>query len=227
MHVFQNNPWFAGLPAAQAQALLALTRPVRLAAGEPLYVQGSFSGTADDGFWGVLRGSLRLSVMHENGNEAILAMAEPGNWFGETGLLEGSGRTATATAQEETELLVVSAERFALLMQDVVFANAIARLEAQRLRAALGMIADMALHGTRARLARRLLMMARGDLTLAPSARSVITASQDHIAMMLGLGRTTLNKELRALARAGAITLRYGQIEVRDLQALRAAASAD
>lgn len=225
MQVFLDNPWFARLPPAQAQALLAVTRPVRLAPGELLYVQGTFSVSADDGFWGVLRGSLRLSVMHENGNEAILTIVEAGNWFGETGLLEGSGRTATATAQEDSELLVVGAERFAALMQDAVFANAIARLEAERLRAALGLIADMALHSTRTRLARRLLMLTRGDITNAASTRNIISVSQDHIAMMLGLGRTTLNKELRALARAGAIALRYGQIEVCDLDALRAAAA--
>jgi CRP-like cAMP-binding protein len=111
-------------------------------------------------------------------------------------------------------------------MQDAVFAHAMARLEAQRLRAALGLLADMALYSTRARLARRLLMMTHGDLTQASSARNTIVASQDHIAMMLGVGRTTLNTELRALARAGAIALRYGQIEVRDIDALRAAAAA-
>lgn len=225
MQVFQNNPWFSRLPPAQAQALLAVTRPVRLAQGEPLYVQGAFSGSADDGFWGVLHGSLRLSVMQENGNEAILTIVEPGNWFGETGLLEGSGRTATATAQEDTELLVVSAERFAILMQDVAFAHAIARLEAERLRSALGLIADMALHSTATRLAKRLLMLAHGDITHAASTRTTISVSQDHFAMMLGVGRTTLNKELGALARTGAIALRYGEIEVLDLELLRAAAS--
>jgi hypothetical protein len=69
-------------------------------------------------------------------------------------------------------------------------------------------------------------MLARGDLTNASNARSTIVASQDHIAMMLGVGRTTLNTELRALARAGAIALRYGQIEVLDFELLRAAAAA-
>ena len=43
--------------------------------------------------------------------------------------------------------------------------------------------------------------------------------------MMLGVGRTTLNKELQALASTGAIALRYGQIELCDMQALRAAAA--
>ncbi|MGW8390601.1 Crp/Fnr family transcriptional regulator [Pseudoduganella sp. HUAS MS19] len=225
MQIFFNNPWFARLPAAQAGALLAVTRRVRLAQGEVLYLQGERAGGAQDGLWGVLRGAVRLSVVHADGNEAIVTMAEAGNWFGETALLADLPRSATATAQEESELLAVSADRFILLMQDVVFANAMARLEAERLHAAFGLVADMALHSTRTRLARRLLMMARGDLTQAASTRASISASQDQIAMMLGVGRTTLNRELQALARSGAIALRYGQIELRDLQALRAAAA--
>jgi CRP-like cAMP-binding protein len=226
MQVFFDNPWFAALPAPLAKAMLDVARTVRLGQGELLYLQGARSAGACDGIWGVASGAMRLSVMHENGNEAILTIVEPGNWFGETALLEDTPRTATAVAQEDTELLAVSVEGFARLMQDAVFAHAMARLEAQRLRAALGLLADMALYSTRARLARRLLMMTHGDLTQASSARNTIVASQDHIAMMLGVGRTTLNTELRALARAGAIALRYGQIEVRDIDALRAAAAA-
>ncbi|WP_028102238.1 Crp/Fnr family transcriptional regulator [Pseudoduganella violaceinigra] len=226
MQVFFDNPWFAALPPAHARTMLAAARPMRLAQGAMLYLQGEPAAKVRDGIWGVASGAIRLSVMHENGNEAILTIVEPGNWFGETALLEDLPRAATATAQEDTELLAVSAEHFEALMRHADFAYAIARLEAQRLRAALGLVADMALHGTRARLARRLLMLARGDLTNASSARSTIVASQDHIAMMLGVGRTTLNTELRALARSGAIALRYGQIEVLDLDLLRAAAAA-
>ncbi len=225
MQVFLDNPWFARLPEAQARALLAETRTVRLAQGELLYLQGE-SATGQDGLWGVVRGAMRLSVMHADGNEAIVTMAEAGNWFGETALLAALPRSASATAQVGTELLAVSADRFAQLMQDVVFANAMARLEAERLHAAFGLIADMAMHSTRARLARRLLMLARGDLTQSSTTRSTIVASQDQIAMMLGVGRTTLNTELRALARTGAIALRYGQIELCDIEALRAAAAA-
>jgi len=226
MQKFFDNPWFATLAPALARALLDAARPLRLAQGEMLYLQGEPTVNVRDGIWGVVSGSMRLSVMHENGNEAILTIVEAGNWFGETALLEDLPRAATATAQEDSELLAVSAERFEALMRDADFAYAIARLEAQRLRAALGLLADMALHGTRARVARRLLMLARGDLTNASNPRSTIFISQDHIAMMLGMGRTTLNTELRALARSGAIALRYGQIEVRDLELLGAAASA-
>jgi len=72
-------------------------------------------------------------------------------------------------------------------------------------------------------VARCLVMLAHGGITQAASGRLHISASQDTLAMMVGVSRPTLNKELQALARDGALTLRYGRIEILDLQQLRGA----
>ena len=42
----------------------------------------------------------------------------------------------------------------------------------------------------------------------------MVPVSQEQLAMMLGLTRQTLSKELQALARAGAVVLGYGRIEI-------------
>jgi CRP/FNR family transcriptional regulator, cyclic AMP receptor protein len=42
----------------------------------------------------------------------------------------------------------------------------------------------------------------------------VVPVSQEALAMMLGLTRQTLSKELKALAAAGAVTLGYGRIVI-------------
>jgi CRP-like cAMP-binding protein len=88
------------------------------------------------------------------------------------------------------------------------------------LRLAYGLLADSALQSTRERVRRRLVLLAHGDVTQSRSGRSSVTTSQDNLAMMLGISRPTLNKELQALAKLGAITLRYGRIEIRDMQLL-------
>ena len=222
MSVFAENPWFASLPPSDAQALLAAARPLRLATGEVLFLQGDPFNSVLDGFWGVVAGAIKVSILHPDGNEAILSIVEPGNWFGEPALLHSSPRATTAVAHADTELLVVGADRFQSLMQRVSFANAIAALEASRLQAALGLLADIALQSTRTRVARRLVRLAYGDLTQSSQQRAVIGISQDVIAMMLGVSRTTLSKELQALAKGGAISLHYGQIEIRDMAALLA-----
>lgn len=220
MKVFTENPWFATLPTTVADALLGAAQVVRVRAGEALFRQGAPVDEPIGAFFGVVSGLLKVSILHSSGNEAILAVIEPGNWFGEVSLLAPLPRPHTAVALEDTELLAVSADRFAQLMLDNAFAQAIARLVAGRLRMAYGLLSDSALQSTRERIGRRLFMLAHGDVTQSRSGRSIITTSQNNLAMMLGISRPTLNKELQALAKRGAITLRYGRIEIRDMQLL-------
>jgi CRP/FNR family cyclic AMP-dependent transcriptional regulator len=171
-------------------------------------------------FFGVAKGLLKLSILHPDGKEAILTLAEPGNWFGEVALLDPFPRAHTAMALEDSELLTISAKDFNTLMQRNPFAQAIARLVATRLRVAYGIMGDSALQSTRERVGKRLVLLAHGDLTQSVSERRSVNTSQDNLAMMLGVSRPTLNKELHALAKLGAITLRYGRIEINDTQLL-------
>ncbi|HIH2751668.1 TPA: Crp/Fnr family transcriptional regulator [Burkholderia lata] len=220
MQVFFDNPWFASLPRADADALLTAARPSRLAQGEILFRQGEPFNDARDGFFGIAKGAIKFFIVHADGSEAILTIFEPGIWFGEPMLLDRQVRTGTAVALEDTELLVVSALHFDALMLRNAFARAIAVMEARRLVDAFGILADVALRSARTRVARRLVLLARGDLTHAASRRRTIETSQDNIAMMLGMSRTTLNKELQALAKMGAIELRYGHIAIKDIELL-------
>ncbi len=220
MQVFEHNPWFASLPPAEASALLDAGTPVRLAVGQPLFSQGADMQSALWSFCGVRRGLLKLSVLHAEGSEVILTVLEPGNWFGEGSMLDQQPRGHTAVALESSELLVVNAKSFAALMQRTAFAQAIARLLAGRLRLAYGLVGDSALCTTRERVARRLAMLAHGDVTQLVDGRTSITTSQNTLAMMLGISRPTLNRELQAIAKEGFIRLRYGRIEINDLPSL-------
>jgi CRP/FNR family cyclic AMP-dependent transcriptional regulator len=137
-------------------------------------------------------------------------------------LLDGTLRRAhSATALEDCELAAVSAEGFQALMRDAQFASAIARLVGGRLRMAYEALAGRALQSIRERVARRLVLLAHGDITQAASGRLQISTSQDNLAMMLGVSRPTMSKELQSLAREGAISLRYGRIEILNMERLR------
>ena len=224
MHDFPDNPWFRSLPDAQAQALLAAAQPLRLSAGQVLFRQGDMLAPSAAAFFGVAAGNLKLCVLHSDGKEGILALIEPGNWIGEVALLDNTQRRAhTAIALEDCRLLAVSAERFQALMADAGFAAAMATLVAGRLRMAYETLFSQALQTTRERVARLLVMLAHGGITQSASGRMRISASQDTLAMMLGVSRPTLSKELQALAREGALGIRYGRIEILDMDRLRAA----
>ena len=177
--------------------------------------------TAGGGFYGLAAGTIKISTLRQDGREAILAMLEPGNWFGEITLIDGSPRTHDATALSALDLLVVPPEAFALQMRDVVFANAIAALLAARVRGLYSMMEDATLRGLRARVARRLLGLARGDATQSAELRRSVSLPQEALAMMLGITRQTLSKELNVLAGEGIVGLGYGRIELLSLERLQ------
>jgi CRP-like cAMP-binding protein len=99
-------------------------------------------------------------------------------------------------------------------MHDVVFSHAISRLLATRLRLVYAFMEDSVLRGLRARIARRLLMIARVDSTQSLPPRRTLTLSQESLAMMLGVTRQTLSREFNAMAQVGLIVLAYGHIEL-------------
>lgn len=218
LHTMSCNPWFAALPLAERKAMLAEaeTEPVLLRAGEMLFRKGD----AGCGFYGVLSGTLKVSTVGEDGREGILSVVEAGNWLGETALLDGLARPHDVTALQACELLAISPAAFARLMRRSAFARGMAGLLSARVRALYGLVEDAMLCSTRTRVARRLLALARGDATLAPQARVRLAVSQEALAMMLGLTRQTLSKELKALVQAGVLTLGYGRIEIVSLAAL-------
>jgi len=214
--VLRANPWFASLPPHLAEAVLAAGRVQQLAAGELLFRQGDAPGD----WHAVCSGAIKASSVAADGSESILAVLEPGNWFGEISLLDGGPRVHDATAVGATSVLAVPAPAFRGFMQDAVFATALARLMAGRLRTLFGVVEDATLRPTRARLARRLALLARGDATLAREPRRRLPVSQEALAMMLGLTRQTLSKELGELARAGAVRLGYRSIDIVDADLL-------
>jgi CRP/FNR family transcriptional regulator, cyclic AMP receptor protein len=208
------SPWFAALPLVDRRALLAACERVRLAPGEMLFRQGDAVGPDSGGFYGVLAGAIKASSLREDGKEAILVVLETGNWFGEISLLDRQPRTHDATALADCELLALPGRAFERLMKRPAFAQAVCRMLAARVRSLYGMVEDATLRSTRARVARRLLLLARGDATQAREPRTVVPVSQEALAMMLGVSRQTLSKELQGLAREGAISLGYGHIEI-------------
>jgi len=214
------NPWFAGMPRAQREALLGAAELTHWRRGAMLFRQGDPVTVAGSGLYGLARGMVKASTLRHDGREAILSVIEPGNWFGELSLIDGSPRTHDATALTALDLLVVPQEAFAELMQDVVFANAMTALLAARVRFLYALMEDATLRDLRARVARRLCTLARGDATQSPQARDRVMLSQEALAMMLGVTRQTLSGELNALAREGMISLGYGKIEIMSFDAL-------
>lgn len=61
---------------------------------------------------------------------------------------------------------------------------------------------------------------------MASDARASVAVSQEALAMMLGMTRQTLSKELKQLARDGVLTMGYGRIDIVSMAALEQRAAA-
>lgn len=208
------NAWFGQLAAADRRALLAACELQRLAAGEMLFRQGDEVPPGTGSFYGVLSGGIKASSLRPDGKEAILVVLDAGNWFGEISLIDQQPRTHDATAVGETEVLALPRAAFDGLMKRPGFSLAVCQLLAGRVRSLYGLVEDATLRSTRARVARRLLLLARGGPSVERTPRPVVPVSQEALAMMLGISRQTLSKELQGMVQAGAVVLGYGKIEI-------------
>ena len=217
MAVLSSNPWFAALAPAQRRAMLEQSELLRLCSGEMLFRQGDPPGA----FYALVQGTLKASSVREDGREAILAVLEAGTWLGEISLIDDQPRTHDATAIGPVTVLLLPRPAFERLMQDAGFARAIAAMLASRVRLLYGMVEDATLRSTRARVARRLLLLARGDAAMDPAMRARVPVSQEALAMMLGITRQTLSRELGKMVQQGLVQLGYGYIDIVSEDGLR------
>jgi CRP/FNR family cyclic AMP-dependent transcriptional regulator len=219
----RSGAWFGQLAPERAQALLAVGRLKRLAAGETLFLRGD----AADGLFAVLDGHLRISGMTADGKEAILSIIDAPQWFGEIAAFDGLPRTHDVVAEGATRLLHVPARALEGLLQvDPLWWRELGQLMALRTRLVLIGMEDLALHPAEVRLARRLLMLVQAG----PQAQAgqllhlgqpvVLPISQQQLGMMLSLSRQTVNQLLHGLQAQGIVHLAYGRIELRDMAAL-------
>ncbi|AOJ11054.1 Crp/Fnr family transcriptional regulator [Burkholderia mayonis] len=216
------HPWFGALPAELRDALVAAAAPRRLAAGQILFRRGD----APCGLYAVLSGALSVGAVDASGKEALLTVAEPTTWFGEIALFDELPRTHDAIALEDALLMHVPQAALQQLLDETPrYWRHFALLMAQKLRMSFMNVEALTLMSAAQRLASRLLMIADGYGGISARHRR-IKLSQERLGAMLSLSRQTANQLLKDLAARGVVKLHVGEIEIVDLDALRAASGA-
>lgn len=216
-----SGSWFKAAPAPLQQALLGLAVARRHADGACLFRRGD----PPDGLYGVAEGAVRITGLAADGREALLAIAEPSQWIGEIGLLDGLPRTHDAHAQGAAVTLhVPQAALLAVLQAQPALWQWIGLLATSKLRAAFQALEDMALLPAENRIAARLLAMSQGYGEWTHQTRRVVRLSQEQLASMLALSRQTVNQVLQGLAHQGIVRPGRGTVEILDVARLRALA---
>ncbi|MFM0289036.1 Crp/Fnr family transcriptional regulator [Paraburkholderia megapolitana] len=217
----ERSAWFRAAPEALRAQLVESGRLQRLAAGERLFMRND----PDDGLYCVLDGLMRIGAASFAGKEALLAVIEPVNWFGEITLFDGRERTHDAYAERDSVLFHVRRAALAAMLEGTPeWWHAFGLLLTQKLRFAFDAIEEAALLPAAQRVARRLLLMA-GGYGESGTLRRVLKVPQEDLAMMLALSRQTTNQILRQFEMQGALQLRYAEIEIVDAQKLAELAS--
>jgi CRP-like cAMP-binding protein len=203
-----------------ARAIAALGEPRTYAAGEFVYHQGSRS----DYFFQVVSGRLRLYLTRPDGSERVLSFAEPGGAFGESTCFDGLPRYASCIAVTDAEVLAVSrpaildeARRKPELVSEIV--NRISR---KARLFAMHIAADGLPARERAALVLDHLAEAYGIVQQDGSVRLGVRYSLDELALLIGVTRVTLSRELAALIAEGLVRREGRAMVLPDLVALRA-----
>lgn len=222
--ILERNRLFRGLAPATINQIASLSVRRPCAAGTIIFSQGD----PGDALYGVVTGKVRISAGAADGKEMFLNIMEPGDTFGEIALLDGYPRTATASAMAPCELLVIMRDPFlSLLQREQGLAIHLLRLLCQRIRWTSGLAEDSALLAVPARLARRVLSLAK--LHGHPVLKGVhLMISQEEIARFLGISRQVVNQYLQIWKANGWVELGRAKMTILDEQALeRTAESSD
>jgi CRP-like cAMP-binding protein len=150
-------------------------------------------------------GSVRLSVVSHAGKEAVIAVLEVGDFFGEGCLTGQAVRTATATAMSECSVLRIRRQEITRkLHADESFADSfVAHILKRNVRMEEDLI-DQLFNSTEKRLARALVLLAQYGKNHGPR-RVLPKVSQEILAEMVGTTRPRVNFFMNKFRKLGFI----------------------
>jgi CRP/FNR family transcriptional regulator, cyclic AMP receptor protein len=153
----------------------------------------------------VAAGAVRLSVLSHTGKEAVVAVLDPGHFFGEGCLADQPVRMATATAMGPCTVLAVEKPEMArqLRTQPDFAERFLTHMLTRNIRIEEDLI-DQLFNSTEKRLARTLLLLARYGEPKA-SHRALPKVSQELLAEMVGTTRSRVNFFMNKFRKLGFI----------------------
>jgi signal transduction histidine kinase len=215
----EEHPLFTVLSFRAKEKILSAAKEKLYAEGATVFVEGA----PPDAIYLVLSGEISLVKQAEGRNE-IIARVKPADYFGEVGVLDGSGRSTGAVASRETRLVEIPAGPFVEVLRKepadvclVIFSRVLERLREinqrymeERLRKErlylLGEMADSIVHDLRSpitgiQLAADLITTQHEDPNTARWCRVISQQSNRMVTMVHELldysrGETDLKKEI-------------------------------
>ncbi|GAA1910455.1 Crp/Fnr family transcriptional regulator [Nocardioides marmoribigeumensis] len=210
-------PLLASLPDEAREAVLRAARRRRFARGEVVFHEGDPA----DSLHLVLTGHVAVQVATPGGDRATLNVLGPGAHVGELALLpDRHERSATVTALDQAETLVLSASSFdQLRLAHPEVNEMLVLLLAERVRELSARLLEAMYDGLDRRLHRCLYRL--GRVYVDGPGPVTIPMTQDQLSDLVGGTRPSVNQVLQRLVDEGVVELGRGRVVLHDIRTLR------
>jgi CRP/FNR family transcriptional regulator, cyclic AMP receptor protein len=179
-------------------------------------------GSAGENVALVLEGRVKLVARGVGDRSVVLAIRGPGELVGEMAALGGTRRSATAIAEEDVELGVLSGDEFrGYLREHPDAALVLLRSLVGRMSEATRGLVELATQDSVGRVARRLIELGPNHGAAAGGSYE-LELTQDELAGWTGSTRETVSRALRLMRQLGWVATGHRTITVLDPVAVRA-----
>jgi len=168
-------------------------------------------------------GLVKISLVDSNNHEFIIKTFSVNDFFGEMSLLDGGSRSATATAVEDTQALIIFRENFISLIQKTP-SMALGMLTelSNRLRTTTENISNLTFFDAYGKVAQCLLSLAEKLGEREEDGVSIqLTLSRQELANMSGLSRETFARILKEFQVRGCLKVQGKKIIILDEKVMR------
>ena len=214
-----NSLLFSGLDAKTLSYLGERAVRRTFDKGREIFHQGE-EGNA---LFVVAEGLVKVWVSSGDGSEMVMATLRRPDAFGEISAVDGQGRSASATAMEDSVL--VSLDRATLLdavHRNPAVADSLLRALGDLARRITEQASDLVFLDLAGRVAKCLVHLAERDGHVDGDTLVLeLPLTQTELAEMVGGSRQSVNQTLKAFQSRGFLELRGREIAILDLEALR------
>jgi len=210
IEALRRVPLFATLPPDQIALLARYTVTRQYQKG----VMALAEGAEADSLYALLSGSVKVTKSDEEGEEVILSILKPGDFFGEMAVIDEHPRSANIVTLEPCEMVVVEKNEFMkCLASNFDLTVQIMRGLVKRLREADKRIESLALVNVYGRVAQMLVEVSEPVGTLRMVNKKL---TRQDIARMVGASREMVSRVLHDLAEGDYIRMDGRRIILRD-----------
>ena len=170
----------------------------------------------------VIAGKVKASKTSATGKETLLAIHQPGDFFGEMSLLDGKTSPATVSAMEDCKIATISRADFQrLLMCNERVVSQIIQVLCSRLRSVWNQVQSLSYSNADSRIRAGVLQLARRHgINDARGILINLKITHDELAKMVGTSRETVTRTLTDLQKQGIIKMADRRIIVCDAKKL-------